>query len=155
MIYKKIEINNRLLFISNNLIMTRNKKNQKLHSYQLNVHKTLIKPFVGKDKLLNIYNKWKKVNIKIVPPMPIESGKEATDEDESFKIIIEGKHKGSVRECSRELVTRYQKMCIVIQNIMKTNMETHVHDENCNHVHDDEESIEDEPGNLILDIKDE
>jgi hypothetical protein len=88
--------------------------------------------------------------------MPIESGKEATDEDESFKIIIEGKHKGSVRECSRELVTRYQKMCVVIQNIMKTNMETHVHDENCNHVHhdEDEESIEEEPGNLELEIID-
>jgi len=33
---------------------------------------------------------------------------------------------------------------------MKTNMETHVHDENCNH--DDEESIEEEPGNLELEI---
>ena len=38
---------------------------------------------------------------------------------------------------------------------MKTNMEPHVHDENCNHVHDDEESIEDEPGNLELEIIDE
>ena len=31
--------------------------NKNLHSYQLNVHKTLINPFVVKDKLLNIY-KW-------------------------------------------------------------------------------------------------
>jgi len=35
---------------------------------------------------------------------------------------------------------------------MKTNMEKHVHDENCNHEH--EEVSDDEPGNLELEIID-
>ena len=130
------------------------KKGNKTHQYSINVHQTLIKTFLGKSQVLDINNKYKKVTIKIMPPMPTEPGKEKSDTAECFKVIIEGKHKPSVRECSRELVIRYQKMCSVIQNIMKTNMEKHVHDENCNHEHEHEEVSDDEPGNLELEIID-
>ena len=136
------------------------RKGTKTHTYSLDVHQSLIKTFLGKNQVLDINNKWKKVTIRIHPPQPTEPGKEKNDNADFFKIVIEGKHRGSVRECSRELVTRYQKMCSVIQNIMKTNMEKHVHDEHCNH-DDHEESIEDksdeedEPGNLELEIIDE
>jgi len=130
------------------------KKGNKTHQYSINVHQTLIKTFLGKSQVLDINNKYKKVTIKIMPPMPTESGKEKNDTADCFKVIIEGKHKPSVRECSRELVIRYQKMCSVIQNIMKTNMEKHVSDENSNHEHEDEEVSDDEPGNLELEIID-
>ena len=126
------------------------RKGTKIHSYSLDVHQSLMKTFLGKNQVLDINKKWKKVTIKIHPPQPTESGKEKTESSDFFKVVIEGKHRGSVRECSRELVIRYQKMCKVIQGIMKTNMDKHVHDENCNH----EEEEEEEPGNLELEIID-
>ena len=91
--------------------------------------------------------KWKKVTIKIHPPQPTEPGTEKSENADFFKVVIEGKHRGSVRECSRELVTRYQKMCSVIQNIMKTNMEKPEENKN-------ENVSDDEPGNLELEIID-
>jgi len=134
------------------------RKGTKTHTYSLDVHQSLIKTFLGKNQVLDINNKWKKVTIRIHPPQPTEPGKEKNDNADFFKIVIEGKHRGSVRECSRELVTRYQKMCSVIQNIMKTNMEKHVHDENCNHeeeeAEEEEEEEEEESGNLELEIID-
>ena len=125
------------------------RKGTKIHSYSLDVHQSLMKTFLGKNQVLDINKKYKKVTIKIHPPQPTQPGKEKSENADFFKLVIEGKHRASVRECSRELVTRYQKMCSVIQNIMKTNMEKHVHDENCNH-----EEEEDEPGNLELEIID-
>jgi hypothetical protein len=130
------------------------KKGNKTHQYSINVHQTLMKTFLGKTQVLDINNKYKKVTIKIHPPQPTQSGKEKSENADFFKVVIEGKHKPSVRECSRELIIRYEKMCRVIQNIMKTNMEKHVHDENCNHDHEDEDEDEDEPGNLELEIID-
>ena len=136
------------------------RKGTKTHTYSLDVHQSLMRTFLGKHQVLDINKKWNKVTIKIHPPQPTEQDKEKNENTGFFKVVIEGKHRGSVRECSRELVTRYQKMCSVIQNIMKTNMEKHVHDEHCNH-DDHEESIkdksdeEDEPGNLELEIIDE
>ena len=130
------------------------RKGTKTHTYSLDVHQSLIKTFLGKNQVLDINNKWKKVTIRIHPPQPTEPGKEKNDNADFFKIVIEGKHRGSVRECSRELVTRYQKMCSVIQNIMKTNMEKHVHDEKCNHEEEEKEEEEEESGNLELEIID-
>ena len=130
------------------------KRQTKTHQYSLNVHQSLMKTFLGKNQVLNINKKWNKVTIKIHPPQPTEQGKD--ENADFFKVVIEGKHRGSVRECSRELVVRYQKMCSVIQNIMKTNMEKHVRDENSNHEHEHEheEVSDDEPGNLELEIID-
>ena len=125
------------------------RKGTKIHSYSLDVHQSLMKTFLGKNQVLDINKKYKKVTIKIHPPQPTQPGKEKSENADFFKLVIEGKHRASVRECSRELVIRYQKMCKVIQNIMKTNMEKHVNDENCNH-----EEEEDEPGNLELEIID-
>ena len=131
------------------------KKEKKTHQYSFNVHQTLIKTFLGKNQILDINNKYKKkVTITIYPPQPTESGKEKSDNADCFKVVIEGRHKPSVRRCGSELVVRYQNMCRVIQNIMKTNMEKHVHDENCNHDHEDEDEDPDEPGNLELEIID-
>ena len=124
------------------------KKGNKTHQYSINVHQTLIKTFLGKSQVLDINNKYKKVTIKIMPPMPTEPGKEKSDTADCFKVMIEGKHKGSVRECSRELVIRYQKMCKVIQGIMKTNMDKHVHES------DKEHQVDDESANLKLEIID-
>ena len=129
------------------------KKEKKTHQYSFNVHQTLMKTFLGKNQVLDINKKYKKVTIKIHPPQPTEPGKEKSENADFFKVVIEGKHRASVRECSRELVIRYQKMCKVIQGIMKTNMEKHVHDENCNHEHEDDKE-EDESGNLELEIID-
>jgi len=130
------------------------KRQTKTHQYSLNIHQSLMKTFLGKNQVLDINKKWNKVTIKIHPPQPAEQGKEKDENADFFKVVIEGKHRGSVRECSRELVVRYQKMCSVIQNIMKTNMEKHVHDKNCNHEHDHEQVSDDEPGNLELEIID-
>ena len=126
------------------------KKGNKTHQYSINVHQTLIKTFLGKSQVLDINNKYKKVTIKIMPPMPTEPGKEKSDTADCFKVMIEGKHKGSVRECSRELVIRYQKMCKVIQGIMKMNMEKHEENKN----NDNDNSVDDESGNLELEIID-
>ena len=95
------------------------KRQTKTHQYSINVHQSLMKTFLGKHQVLDINNKWNKVTIKIHPPQPTEQDKEKNENTGFFKVVIEGKHRGSVRECSRELVTRYQKMCNVIQNIMK------------------------------------
>ena len=95
------------------------RKGTKIHRYSLDVHQSLMKTFLGKNQVLDINKKWKKVTIKIHPPQPTEPGTEKSENADFFKVVIEGKHRGSVRECSRELVTRYQKMCNVIQNIMK------------------------------------
>ena len=132
------------------------RKGTKTHNYSFDVHQSLMRTFLGKHQVLDINKKWKKVTIKIHPPQPTEPGKEKTESSDFFKVVIEGKHRGSVRECSRELVNRYQKMCSVIQNIMKTNMEKHVDDENCNNEEKEEEKEEEEeePGNLELEIID-
>ena len=130
------------------------RKGTKIHTYSLPVHQSLMKTFLGKNQVLDINKKYKKVTIKIHPPQPTQPGKEKSENADFFKLVIEGKHRASVRECSRELVIRYQKMCKVIQGIMKTNMEKHVHDENCNHEETEEEAEEEEPGNLELEIID-
>ena len=126
------------------------RKGTKIHSYSLDVHQSLMKTFLGKNQVLDINKKYKKVTIKIHPPQPTQPGKEKSENADFFKLVIEGKHRASVRECSRELVIRYQKMCNVIQNIVKTNMEKHVRDENRNHENGEEE----ESGNLELEIID-
>ena len=126
------------------------RKGTKIHSYSLDVHQSLMKTFLGKNQVLDINKKYKKVTIKIHPPQPTQPGKEKSENADFFKVVIEGKHRASVRECSRELVIRYQKMCNVIQNIVKTNMEKHVRDENRNHENGEEE----ESGNLELEIID-
>ena len=123
------------------------RKGTKIHRYSLDVHQSLMKTFLGKNQVLDINKKWKKVTIKIHPPQPTEPGKEKSENADFFKVVIEGKHRGSVRECSRELVTRYQKMCSVIQNIMKMNMEKPEENKN-------ENVSDDEPGNLELEIID-
>ena len=126
------------------------RKGTKIHSYSLDVHQSLMKTFLGKNQVLDINKKYKKVTIKIHPPQPTQLGKEKSENADFFKVVVEGKHRASVRECSRELVIRYQKMCNVIQNIVKTNMEKHVRDENRNHENGEEE----ESGNLELEIID-
>ena len=125
------------------------RKGTKIHTYSLPVHQSLMKTFLGKNQVLDINKKYKKVTIKIYPPQPTQPGKEKSENADFFKVVIEGKHRASVRECSRELVIRYQKMCNVIQNIMKTNMEKPVHEENKN-----DNVSDDEPGNLELEIID-
>ena len=130
------------------------RKGTKIHRYSLDVHQSLMKTFLGKSQVLDINKKYKKVTIKIHPPQPTEPGKEKSENADFFKVVIEGKHRASVRECSRELVIRYQKMCKVIQGIMKMNMEKPVNDENRNHEHEDKDISDDEPGNLELEIID-
>ena len=123
------------------------RKGTKIHTYSLPVHQSLMKTFLGKNQVLDINKKYKKVTIKIHPPQPTQSGKEKSENADFFKVVIEGKHRASVRECSRELVIRYQKMCNVIQNIMKTNMEKPKENKN-------ENVSDDESGNLELEIID-
>ena len=67
------------------------RKGTKTHTYSLDVHQSLIKTFLGKNQVLDINNKWKKVSIKIHPPQPTEPGKEKNDNADFFKIVIEGK----------------------------------------------------------------
>lgn len=124
------------------------RKGTKIHSYSLDVHQSLMKTFLGKNQVLDINKKYKKVTIKIHPPQPTQPGKEKSENADFFKLVIEGKHRASVRECSRELVVRYQKMCNVIQNIMKTNMEKHEENKN------NDNSVDDDTGNLELEIID-
>ena len=123
------------------------RKGTKIHTYSLPVHQSLMKTFLGKNQVLDINKKYKKVTIKIHPPQPTQPGKEKSENADFFKLVIEGKHRASVRECSRELVIRYQKMCNVIQNIMKTNMEKPKENKN-------ENVSDDESGNLELEIID-
>lgn len=123
------------------------RKGTKIHSYSLDVHQSLMKTFLGKNQVLDINKKYKKVTIKIHPPQPTQPGKEKSENADFFKVVIEGKHRASVRECSRELVIRYQKMCKVIQGIMKMNIDNHEENKNDN-------VSDDEPGNLELEIID-
>ena len=123
------------------------RKGTKIHSYSLDVHQSLMKTFLGKNQVLDINKKYKKVTIKIHPPQPTQPGKEKSENADFFKLVIEGKHRASVRECSRELVIRYQKMCKVIQGIMKMNIENHEENKN-------ENVSDDESGNLELEIID-
>ena len=124
------------------------RKGTKIHSYSLDVHQSLMKTFLGKNQVLDINKKYKKVTIKIHPPQPTQPGKEKSENADFFKLVIEGKHRASVRECSRELVIRYQKMCKVIQGIMKMNMEKHEENKN------NDNSQDDDTGNLELEIID-
>ncbi len=123
------------------------RKGTKIHSYSLDVHQSLMKTFLGKNQVLDINKKYKKVTIKIHPPQPTQPGKEKSENADFFKVVIEGKHRASVRECSRELVIRYQKMCKVIQGIMKMNIDNHEENKN-------ENVSDDESGNLELEIID-
>ena len=123
------------------------RKGTKIHTYSLPVHQSLMKTFLGKNQVLDINKKNKKLTIKIHPPQPTEPGKVKSENAHFFKVVIEGKHRASVRECSRELVIRYQKMCKVIQGIMKMNMEKPEENKN-------ENVSDDEPGNLELEIID-
>ena len=124
------------------------RKGTKIHSYSLDVHQSSMKTFLGKNQVLDINKKYKKVTIKIYPPQPTQPGKEKSENADFFKLVIEGKHRASVRECSRELVIRYQKMCKVIQGIMKMNMEKHEENKN------NDNSVDDDTGNLELEIID-
>ena len=118
------------------------RKGTKIHSYSLDVHQSLMKTFLGKNQVLDINKKYKKVTIKIHPPQPTQPGKEKSENADFFKVVIEGKHRASVRECSRELVIRYQKMCKVIQGIMKMNIENHEENKNENVSDDESENLE-------------
>jgi|TARA_Y100000992_G_scaffold269932_2_gene209969 hypothetical protein len=87
-----------------------NKQDKNSYEFKMSIKKELISTFIGKDQLLNIKTKYK-VDITILKPR---------ENNNDWTIYVIGK-KNRVKSAEIELIDRYNKICKIIINIIKSN----------------------------------
>jgi len=95
-----------------------NKKNKRTPMFDLPIPKSLVRPFVGKTQLERLVREYPRVAMQLFPPGYLFKGEH--EWADSYILRLTSRRKDILKDASASVVTRYNKIVTVINNIIKS-----------------------------------